>query len=468
MKKRATLVRIQVKNLFNRFSYDIDLDNGYDVAILHAPNGCGKTTVFNLVDFIFNPTVAKFKSIYSIPFDSCYCTLSTGKTIGLEMRKPKKTTEKREYYKWMQRIEASPNKPRSNANSIRELYMIINNEAFNITEAMRDAVSYSDDEEMLPFESGHFESMVENIYLDEESMLMLPTEYVRSFSYFIEFREKNGCNLDVNYISADRLHKQNKISPERYHYGRYNRYGEQEIDNPLVAMQNSIKSLYRKTDAEYRRLVSEARDRLPKMYLKSSDKEVMSFNEFAKSWKEYTTNLERLYKLGLIDSVEKILENNELKESFNHNSTFLTVYLNAFKGTLEPWNREYKRMKLFADILNKRNRVTGKILKFGYDGIIISIDDQNLPLNCLSSGEKNDLIMFYNLIFNSKKDGLVLVDEPEISLHIEWQEEYLDCLLEICEMNELQAIIATHSPNIINGHIELFAKRGLQNGYRRN
>lgn len=470
MRKRVMLERIQVMNLFDRFSYDINLKNGNNVAILHAPNGCGKTTIFNLVDFIFNPTIAKFKYVARIPFECCYCTLSTGKIIGIEMRKSnsKKQSEK---MKWRHLIEDDENPYNFEKIIYTEMYLIVDDGkkySFNITDAMKDAISYSDDESMLPFEIDSSERVAEFIDLDEQSMRMLPPSYRRRFTELIAFREKHGCVLDVNYISADRLHKQSKISLDRGYYGRSGRYSEQELDDPLSAMQNNIKALYRRTDGEYRKLVSEARDRLPKMFLRNKINAKISFEEFAYEWKEYTTNLERLYNLGLIESVEKVLEDNELKESFEHNSDFLTVYLKVFKSTLEPWNREYERMKLFADILNKRNRVTGKVLKFGFNGLVITVDDHMLPLECLSSGEKNDLIMFYNLVFKSEKGGLVLVDEPEISLHIEWQEEYLDCLLKICEMNELQAIVATHSPNIVNGHIELYAKRGLQDGHKRN
>ena len=68
--------------------------------------------------------------------------------------------------------------------------------------------------------------------------------------------------------------------------------------------------------------------------------------------------------------------------------------------------------------------------------------------------------MFYRLIFNTSINGIVLIDEPEISLHIEWQEDYLDRLIDICQMNGLQAIVATHSPNIVNGHFDLFVDKG--------
>ncbi len=142
----------------------------------------------------------------------------------------------------------------------------------------------------------------------------------------------------------------------------------------------------------------------------------------------------------------------------------MTVYLAAFRRTLKPLEDNYDKLKLFSDIFNERNRITKKTISYSKKGIILKVDGEELPLECLSSGEKNDFIMFYDLIFNSENNGLVLVDEPEISLHVEWQRTFLDSLSDICKMNGLQSIVATHSPNIIHGHRELFAERGIEYG----
>lgn len=126
---------------------------------------------------------------------------------------------------------------------------------------------------------------------------------------------------------------------------------------------------------------------------------------------------------------------------------------------MPPLQKNYGKVKLFADIFHKRNEITQKRIRFTPNGIEIYSGGKRIDADCLSSGEKNDFVMFYSLIFNTSPGGVVLIDEPEISLHIEWQEEYLDRLLEICEMNRLQAIVATHSPNIVNGHFNLFVDK---------
>ena len=76
-------------------------------------------------------------------------------------------------------------------------------------------------------------------------------------------------------------------------------------------------------------------------------------------------------------------------------------------------------------------------------------------MNQLSSGEQHEVVLLYELIFNVKPDILVLIDEPEISLHITWQKEFLNDLLRIIKIQNIQVLIATHSPSIINDRWDL-------------
>ncbi len=61
----------------------------------------------------------------------------------------------------------------------------------------------------------------------------------------------------------------------------------------------------------------------------------------------------------------------------------------------------------------------------------------------------------YELIFKTEENTLVLIDEPEISLHITWQKEFLNDILRIIDLQKMQVIVATHSPQIINGRWDL-------------
>ena len=75
--------------------------------------------------------------------------------------------------------------------------------------------------------------------------------------------------------------------------------------------------------------------------------------------------------------------------------------------------------------------------------------EQHIPISKLSSGEKQLLTFFANLIFNvdRKSSGIFVVDEPELSLHLSWQKIFVDKAINI--NNNIQLIFATHAPEII-------------------
>jgi Predicted ATP-binding protein involved in virulence len=73
-----------------------------------------------------------------------------------------------------------------------------------------------------------------------------------------------------------------------------------------------------------------------------------------------------------------------------------------------------------------------------------------LPINRLSSGEKQMIIMTYLLLFRAKRNSLVIIDEPEISLHVAWQQKLGKTFKDIARLRNLQILVATHSPQIIH------------------
>jgi predicted ATPase len=65
----------------------------------------------------------------------------------------------------------------------------------------------------------------------------------------------------------------------------------------------------------------------------------------------------------------------------------------------------------------------------------------------LSSGEKQLLVILLTVLVQDNKPAILLMDEPEISLHIEWQRKLVQYIRELNP--NVQIIIATHSPDII-------------------
>lgn len=113
------------------------------------------------------------------------------------------------------------------------------------------------------------------------------------------------------------------------------------------------------------------------------------------------------------------------------------------------------RAELFSAILNEKLR--NKEIKFSVnEGLELkSNQGEKLLPEQLSSGEQHEIIMFYTLIFQTSPETVVLIDEPETSLHIAWQEVYLDHLAQVQELNGFQAVVSTHSPDIIGDRRDL-------------
>lgn len=72
-------------------------------------------------------------------------------------------------------------------------------------------------------------------------------------------------------------------------------------------------------------------------------------------------------------------------------------------------------------------------------------------IRVMSSGERQLLTMLY-AVTKMSTDSLVLIDEPELSLHIDWQEDLLAKMM--AQLGERQIIVCTHSPSIASDYRE--------------
>ncbi|WP_374172396.1 AAA family ATPase [Flavobacterium tructae] len=86
------------------------------------------------------------------------------------------------------------------------------------------------------------------------------------------------------------------------------------------------------------------------------------------------------------------------------------------------------------------------------DVLLSSIkDEQTFSIKDASSGEQSIILSILGIASKIKNDCLILIDEPEICLHPQWQETYIDILTNTFDKyKNCQFIIATHSPLIIS------------------
>lgn len=127
-----------------------------------------------------------------------------------------------------------------------------------------------------------------------------------------------------------------------------------------------------------------------------------------------------------------------------------TSYLNK-QGvvTKEVYDQIYTRKKLFDNLVNEAFKETGKVINNDTEKLAFILDGKtNIPADKLSSGEKQLLIILLTVLLEDGQEYVLMMDEPEISLHISWQYELLNWILELNP--NVQLILTTHSPSIFS------------------
>lgn len=110
----------------------------------------------------------------------------------------------------------------------------------------------------------------------------------------------------------------------------------------------------------------------------------------------------------------------------------------------------HDEQQLFEEIIDER--FLFKHFKIDVDVGLNFFTEDGQPIQCehLSSGEQQLLILYYQLLFETEPDTLVMIDEPELSMNVVWQRNFLKDLQRIIELRKFDVLIATHSPQIIH------------------
>ena len=107
----------------------------------------------------------------------------------------------------------------------------------------------------------------------------------------------------------------------------------------------------------------------------------------------------------------------------------------------------------FQDIVDDLFAETGKkIIRTENEIRFSQIGETLLPYQ-LSSGEKQVLAILLTVLVEDQQPFVLFMDEPEVSLHIEWQKRLIDLVIELNP--NVQILLTTHSPAVImNGWID--------------
>ncbi len=425
--QRMKIRRIKIDQLFDIFDYDIPFGENENVKILTGPNGYGKTMVLNIIFNLFN---RKFLFFQRLIFERIEICLEDQICIEISRKNQEEKSDVRivfrEYGKIFEEVEISSKVHAEFEQKIKR-YLPIRK---------------IDDERYL--------DQMEDTIVSLEELLDKYSDRIPELSidriHEVKSKEANAVldSINVHLIREQRLFRKVKAPERKFRDERDETIMTETIQTYAIELKQSISQYSQRSFVTSQELDSSFPDRL------INEKNLLSAIEYDRRFNLLKLKQEKLAKFGLYEGTQKLLRYSP------EDAKALLVYLEDLEKKLGVFDILLEKLELFTDILNQR-RFTFKSIKISREkGFYFETSKgKALGLTQLSSGEQHEVVLLYELIFNAKQDVLVLVDEPEISLHVTWQKKFLDDLLRIIEIQKFHVLIATHSPSIINNRWDL-------------
>lgn len=173
-----------------------------------------------------------------------------------------------------------------------------------------------------------------------------------------------------------------------------------------------------------------------------------------KSFKIYNNeanNLDKTTYLVLNQLSKQILKGGDNYIEYLNDLFSTEKDLNKIKKEIENLLSKKQYNKDANDLISKLDtflNLTGKSAHISEDGFIfLKEGEKTVNWYQCSKGEKNLIVLIVLAFLNKNNNTIFIMDEPDLSMHIEWQELLVPTLLEICPNN--QFFISTHSPSLI-------------------
>lgn len=143
----------------------------------------------------------------------------------------------------------------------------------------------------------------------------------------------------------------------------------------------------------------------------------------------------------LIDLERVVLQNKDSDSLFNYRMRAMNYP--------EEASRINKRVEHLFSVINDFFSETNKTIEIDKDtNLLVFRRDEThvISMDKLSAGEKQLMLILITIFLQDEKPSVLLMDEPELSLHISWQDKLISTIRALNP--NCQLIISTHSPSI--------------------
>ncbi|MDD0816429.1 AAA family ATPase [Curvibacter sp. HBC28] len=429
------ITRVKVEGLFGVFDHDIPLNIAGGITIVIGENGLGKTVVLESINAFFGGNFNFFATLvfnkFSFYFETNECWhLTKNRSGGQE-----------ELFIAREFSDKSPQKPKKEkifrqASDSRDARLLVRDNARRYDLLHRQMLM-----EGMTASGDIRRYMIEREYMDR---MLHEHEYERDNVKPPKWLTEGIKKIKVSLIETQRIISPKEIGGEAY--VSTVKYCSGELKEFILKAIKDSSDISAGLDSTY---PSRLMDKLGEGRLG------YSYDELNSELAALDEKRKNLSSAGLVlDSQATVLP--KIEENRDNLITLLKLYIDDSYDKLKPYDDLLQKITLLRAIINKRFKhkklEINKTEGFVFRSTVIKEKDEFVKISPskLSSGEQHELVLFYKLIFKSNKDDLILIDEPELSLHISWQNKFIADLKDVALLNSFSAVIATHSPDIIS------------------
>lgn len=431
-KKTRRIQQVSVKNLFGIFSHVIPLKMDDRITIIHGPNGFGKTMMLKLLHALFSQSN---QLLQDIPFDEFRVDFEDGGSFWISKTTSASEIEEEQIHEQRIIFHATGKEPYL-LQRIKSSQL-----SFTLWEQTKDVVA-------LQNLQGLF---IENS--DEPIYDQLSTELINEQTKMPEWLTEMRKSVPIRLIETQRL-LNSALSPTK---SLARRRSEPESKYAVTEDSRHIVEVIKRKLAESARL-SQSLDRtFPARVISPTTQQLqVSEQELLDKLEQLEEKRSRLMETGLLDqetgTAFPVGPNQRIGPD---TKAVLAVYAEDTEKKLGIFDELAQKIDLLTTIIDNRFLYKTMTINKELGLIFTSKNGTILPLENLSSGEQHELVLFYELLFRVTPGSLILIDEPELSLHVVWQEQFLKDVQQVAQLIDIDIILATHSPDIINDRRDL-------------
>ena len=387
------LSEIKVQKLFGCFDHQISLEPESGLTILLAPNGYGKTTILKMIFNLFN---CKFRQLADTNFEQMILYFDNRTKIALN------------------RIPISGGDAVYAFQDKKYGIEII----YHTPNGLSQRFLYPEGENNVPKWLSDIVGSISISFLNTNRLWIV---------------EKDG------FFQAHDLGESPVLAIEKH---------SEELGKMLTGAVNKILNA---TSENFNKAIE---DYIEKCSVPFDDIYSEQYNDFRheliKIVSEAKILHERLHNVGIINykfpmHIELLLNTYVHKDNILH--TLAGSFLEAYKGA----STLLDKVELFCELVNER-LFKKKLRVQACRGIQVEnlLTGEKVPLHGLSSGEQHLIVSYYQMLFKVEPGSILIIDEPEISLHAGWQRYFIRDVMRIREIQKYYVLVATHSPSIID------------------